>query len=139
MLTSGEQLVLQRGVQSLMSGTMGLLLVTNRRVVYESLNVHRTTTEVDIPLDLVRDAHVGLGAAGESILRLQSSRGEISFRTPDANALREAIARGKAQTGPAGDSARSGAAVPLVLLHCRQCGTLSPAGTQRCSSCGAAL
>jgi len=90
-----------------------------------------------IPLWRCRGAAAIPGPSG-SDLGIQLLRRSFLLRSSEADAWAPAIrqARASAPPPPPGMLGTGGAGTPL---HCEYCGRPSPAGSTRCSSCGAPL
>jgi len=137
----------------------GTLYLTNQRIVFEGL-VQQGILEGAIPVTIlnadlgaVSNAMLQNPVIGRPALRLETSQGHHSFKTPSAERWIRAIAEAKRKAvtspSPPSPSGRTAppvvvqlhqpAATPTVYLHCQHCGSLSVAGSVRCASCGAAL
>jgi len=91
-----------------------------------------------IPLWRFRGANAVPGPQGPdlSLVLLQRTR---LFRTNEAEAWAHAIrqARTSAPPAPPGVLEKAGGGMAPAKLHCEYCGKASPAGSQKCESCGA--
>ncbi len=137
----------------------GTLYLTDRRLVFEGMMPDAAVgwaprTLLDLHLTHITNVIAVPGPKGKHLLRVEATGGYVyNFITPTANLWADAVYRGRqlvvapSSVGPPGHGAgtpvqvhiHQQATTPTVYLHCRHCGTLNPAGTQRCTSCGAAL
>jgi hypothetical protein len=138
-------------------GPQGRLHLTNLRLVFEAMvyegmlgQAPRTFSGLNLmPVAIVRSA---VGPRGQQAFRTASIQNQAStFGTPNAANWTRVIWKGRAaplaSTPPPPVSAsgqvvvqvHQSAAEPTVFLHRRHCGRLTPAGTYRCTSGGAAL
>ena len=132
----------------------GNLYLTDRRIVFEGmvheLGVgHVPKTMLDLSLSQITNAVAMVGPNRQPLFRVEAGPGfAYTFATPNAQNWVGAILgwRSSLLASGAPSPAKPVPIVvqvqqpqPTVYLHCKQCGTLSPAGSSRCSSCGAAL
>ena len=142
LLNSGESLIVGEYIRSsnvpgVSFGEPGHLHVTNRRLVFDGAR----GIIVNIDLGKITDLRAAVGPEGPALL-VFSGRLVCVLVTVNATNLVSAITSARAaalQPPPPAPGPPSETGKPLVFLHCRHCGTLSPAGVLRCASCGAAL
>lgn len=131
-------------------GGPGQLYLTDRRIVFEASYVavgHRT--RMDFDLRQISNVQALISESGQHVLMVESGQWSCMIATPTApdwvNAIVSARhARISAFEQAQAAQARSAqeTAKPMVLLHCKHCGTLNsvnPAGNFHCTSCGATL
>ncbi len=136
----------------------GSLYLSNHRLVFEALlhegpmgSVPRTI--LDLNLSQVTNVGAVRAANGQLLLRVEAGPGFVyTFAPVDPQRWASAIwgsrttllATQPARPAPVASPSmvvqvKQESSTPLVFLHCRHCGSLSPAGTLRCASCGAGL
>jgi hypothetical protein len=143
-------------------GPTGMLYVTNSRIIFEAVQYegpgigYAPRTVMDLGLNQVTNVRAFPGAKGEGLLRVEAGPNYIcTFGTQNALNWARAISEtrstlvstppppppptGGAPTTPLVVQVQQQPAQPSVFLHCRHCGSLSPAGSSRCASCGAGL
>jgi len=132
----------------------GNLYLTDRRIVFEGMTRevgigYMPKTMLDLSLAQITNVIATLGPNRQPLLRVEAGPGfAYTFATPNAQNWVAAILGWRSSLLSAGTSSQPTTTPvvvqvqqpqPTVYLHCKQCGTLSPAGSSRCSSCGAAL
>jgi DNA-binding transcriptional LysR family regulator len=136
----------------------GLLFLTNYRLVFETsrsglLRAGSTSTLLDLPLDLVSDAHVNrprlrVRFLDSSRLRFQTHRGEVDFVVDHPEVWRQYFADAKRETYPASLAPHSPTVTvqvnvppspPASAIHirCPYCRTTYDESRGRCPNCGA--
>ncbi|HEV2428987.1 MAG TPA: hypothetical protein VGV64_03965 [Thermoplasmata archaeon] len=161
LLNSGEQIVHQGYVGRYPDGELGLLVLTNFRLVFEvSSDAGARVMDLDLYLPYLLDAQVQDDGTPHAVLLLAFPGGYRQFVTPHAEAWRKLVVHyratvqrtGRAPTPPPTAASPIGASVastraaapavaaaPTVLLRCRQCGGLSSQTSTRCERCGAPI
>lgn len=164
LLNHGESILFSAEVEREHDGRGGRLTLTNVRLVLEVeqsrglLGGKSTVLDYETGLLEIRDVQASRRAIGRPILQVQAMNGLIRLKTTMADTWAQTISRARASVPPpppppphggygspvvVNVAAPSAAPPPpplAVFLHCRMCGTLSPAGSGgRCRSCGAAL
>jgi hypothetical protein len=134
----------------------GTLYLTSHRLVFEAMVVEGGVgavpkTLLDLNLAWVTNAGAFQPTRRDTILRVETGpQYAYTFATPYAAQWASAILGWRAKVVaqlPAAGSTPAPVVVqvqhtptqPLVLLHCRHCGTLNDAGSRTCKSCGATL
>jgi len=127
----------------------GNLYLTNHRVVFEAVPPgHLPRTALNVSLEQITNVVWGAGPKRTIVLRIEYGMGwACTLTTQNAARFGEAILAARASgivpppppPPPPLIGMHQESAKPAVYLHCKHCGTLSPAGASRCSSCGAAL
>jgi len=134
----------------------GVLHLTNRRIIFEAMVAdwagrYAPTTLVDLDLAHVTNAVSFQPSKREWALRVEAGpRFACTFATVNAARIAQAIygARTKLIADRSAQSQRAAATQgsakdstgrPLVLLHCKHCGSLNDAGSRHCGGCGATL
>lgn len=125
-------------------GDPGTFHVTNLRLVFEAVGPGAPPrTLVNLDLRAVTNAVAGVGPKRQSILRVETYTGwHFTLGMDYSQNCAEWIAFARSAVlnvppPPPPPPPESGK--PHVYLHCKHCGTLNPAGTTRCASCGATL
>jgi hypothetical protein len=169
LLNADEELVRSDSVEMLsVDGPVrGQLHLTNQRLIFERivsrgfLRGETVRTTFDVPLGRIANVHIDRPILGRPNITVEiPTQGSPSFRTPDPEGWRQAIADGRAALPPPGPAAHGPAPVvvnvhlppapapgtgtpPPTYLHCRFCGALNVAsttpGSLRCGGCGATL
>lgn len=158
-LHKGEKILTQGPATSLTHDKApGLLFLTNYRLVFETtrpglLRPGSTSTLLDLPLDLVSDAHVNrprlrIRFLDSSRLRFQTHKGEIDFVVDHPEVWRQFFADAKRETYPPSHPPTT---PPLtvhvnvppapppstIYLRCPYCRTTYDETKGRCPTCGA--
>jgi hypothetical protein len=158
-LLRDERILTQGAATSLTHGkASGLLFLTNYRLVFEAtrpglLRPGATSTLLDLPLDLVSDAHVNrprlrIRFLDASRLRFQTHRGEVDFVVEHPEIWRQYFADAKRTNyppahGPVAPAVTVQVNVPpvppasTVYLRCLYCRTTYEETRGRCPTCGA--
>jgi len=158
-LHRGEKVLTQGPATSLThQKATGLLFLTNYRLVFEStrpglIRAGSTSTLLDLPLDMVADAHVNrprlrIRFLDSSRLRFQTHRGEVDFVVDHPEIWRQYFAEAKRETYPASAVASTPPITvqvhlppsppgPTVLFRCPYCRTTYDEARGRCPNCGA--
>ncbi len=167
LLNPDEQMIFSEQVETGPGGTTheGTLHLTNSRLVFEAkvgkghLGGSVPVTLMNVHLSSVTNVLFQKPMMGRPLLQIETTKGAFSFRTKNAQTWSDQIASARSRAPPppppkptrsplhppSGSSQpiviqlQQDKAPPSVLLHCTHCGTLRPAGTSRCTSCGAAL
>lgn len=159
-LHRGEKILTQGPATSLTHDkASGLLFLTNYRLVFETsrsglLRPGSTSTLLDLPLDLVSDAHVNrprlrIRFLDSSRLRFQTHRGEVDFVVDHPEIWRQYFADAKQETLPPSlrpptppISVQVNVPPPppggTIYLRCPYCRTTYDETRGRCPTCGAA-
>ncbi len=139
--------------------TSGVLYLTSHRLVFEGMVAEPGAglvpkTLLDLPLSWITNALVYRPDRRSVLLRVENGpHNAYTFGTVNAERWVHSILGWRARLPPASAAAprpgstSAGVTVqvqqlpsqPLVLLHCRHCGTLNDAGSRACKSCGASL
>jgi len=128
----------------------GVLYVTNQRLVFEARAPRRaigrrslseTETQVDLPLDQVRNVSVRRARVGRPRLVLEVPHGRPTFDVLAPDEWAGTIAQAKRAFPPPSAPWRTVHTIErqVVKIRCRFCGTLGNEVDGRCSSCGAPL
>ena len=155
----GEQGIASEQVEAVFGPNLrrGSLHLTSLRLVFEGLFwepplgwVPRTL--LDLPLAQVTNAVAIPGKRDRHTLRVEAGRGYVyTFVTPRApdwvgaivsakqRAPRAAATTATHPSAPVVVNVQQSPSQPSVFLHCRHCGSLAPAGSIHCTSCGATL
>lgn len=158
-LHRGEQVLTQGPATSLTHDkASGTLYLTSHRLVFETtrpgiLRPGSTATVLDLPLDLVSDAHVDrprlrVRFLDSSRLRFETHRGGVDFVVDHPEVWRQYFAQVKRERDPpfhpSGAPALSvqvhvpaAPPAPAVHLRCPYCRTVYDERKGRCPSCGA--
>lgn len=169
LLQPGEQAVYSELVETGAGATRheGTLYLTNSRILFEAKIGKGSAgaapaTLMNVHLSYVSNVIVASPMLGRALLQIETTKGVFSFKTKAAQVWSDQIAGARARAPPppppkpprtvvSSTSAAGGmpqpvvihlhqdSAQPSVFLHCTHCGTLSPSGTSRCTSCGASL
>jgi len=164
MLRHGEVSVGHEGIRwatgtGLSQRFSGTLYLTNQRLVFEAWvedaaagRVPRTMLDLDLPY--ITNAVAFQPTKKEWALRVEAGPNlACTFSTPNAQQIAQLIYQWRtklyaeraahnqqvAQSAAQAQAAASQPVPPAVYLHCRHCGTLNPAGSNHCGSCGASL
>lgn len=158
-LHRGEKVLTQGPATSLThQKTSGLLFLTNYRLVFEVtrsglIRAGSTSTLLDLPLDMISDAHVNrprlrIRFLDSSRLRFQTHRGEVDFVVDHPEVWRQFFAGAKRDTppptlggGPPPITVQvhvpPSPASPTVLMRCPYCRSTYDESRGRCPTCGA--
>lgn len=161
LLNPGERIVHQGYVGRYPDGELGLLVLTNFRLVFEvSSDAGARVMDLDLYLPYLLDAQVRDDGTSHAVLLLAFPGGYRQFVTPHAEAWRKLVVHyratvqqvGRAPTAHPTAASPTGANIPAtpaavptatsaptVLLRCRQCGGLSSQASTRCERCGAPI
>ncbi len=158
-LQSGEQMLGREAMDGIWQGVLqpGILHLTNRRLVFEGSVWEAGVgwvpkTIVDLALIRITNITTSADPKGIPVMRIEAGPGwAYSFKSPRvphwADSIRNWSSHAVSQippppppvAGPPSGGVVVNVPQPQVFLHCRHCGTLNPAATLRCSSCGASL
>jgi len=128
----------------------GVLYVTNHRIVFEARAPRRglsrrsssdTVTQLDVPLDHLRNISVRRPRVGRPRLALELPHGRPTFDVLEPDAWAGSIAQAKRAYPPPGSGWRAVHTIErqVVKIRCRFCGSLGNEVDGRCPSCGAPL
>lgn len=124
----------------------GILYLTNFRLVFEVIARDLTVgyipkTVLDLTLSQITNAVAVRRADGQAVLSVEAGvQGAHTFATPNAENWVTAIVSSRNTLIASKENQRGTVPFqPTVYLHCKHCGSLNPAGTTRCTSCGATL
>lgn len=128
----------------------GVLYVTNHRLVFEARAPRRgltrrsradPETQLDVPLDQVRNVSVRRARVGHPRLSLELPHGRPTFDVLEPDGWAGAIAQAKRAYPPPDTGWRTVHTIErqVVKIRCRFCGSLGNEVDGRCPSCGAPL
>ena len=128
----------------------GVLYVTNQRLVFEARAPRRglarrsrdgPETQLEVPLDQVRNVSVRRARVGRPRLSLELPHGRPTFDVLEPDGWAGAIAQAKRAYPPPSAAWRTVHTIErqVVKVRCRFCGTLGNEVDGRCPSCGAPL
>jgi len=128
----------------------GVLYVTNHRIVFEARAPRRglarrtgsdTVTQLDVPLDRLRNVSVRRPRVGRPRLALELPHGRPTFDVLEPDVWAGSIAHARRAYPPptAGWAAVHTIERQVVKIRCRFCGSLGNEVDGRCPSCGAPL
>jgi hypothetical protein len=164
-LERGERIIFHGGASLLPGGDPipGKLYLSNFRILFEAgAGGPNPYTALVEPIDRVLNVHAGRTTkfleGHREFLTIESVRGRAVFEVGGAQTWAQHIVRARHELPPvpppSGVQAPTPAAprghgsilinipapvAPQVMLHCRHCGSLNPAGHVHCTSCGATL
>jgi len=121
------------------TNSQGYLHLTNLRLVFEAMI---GGTLVNLDLRQITDVHAVVGESGEPAVMIHCGSWVCVLGTVNAGRCANWIASARyarLTPPPTEPASATDSTTPRVYLHCRHCGTLNPAGTSRCTSCGATL
>jgi len=128
----------------------GVLYVTNHRIVFEARAPRRglgrrpssdTVTQLDVPLDHLRNVVVRRPRVGRPRLALELPHGRPTFDVLEPDAWAGSITQARRAYPPPAAGWRTVHTIErqVVKIRCRFCGSLGNEVDGRCPSCGAPL